>query len=431
MLRSTWRRFWAKFWALPVVSMLVATALVFLLLTLDHLGVSARLANFSWPLDFSGDTAVETVNTLTSVIVALMALFFSITLIVMTMAASSLGVRLVERWANDRHIRVTLSLLMALLAFALILQAAIDPNGPSERIPRLTILALLAGMVPALSWLAIAFGHLSRRIHIDASIADLGKDLRRDLGQLSRLSARRDERTDWDDARTLSACRSGYIDNIDMRRLIQTARDNGLQIRLPVSQGTYVHRDDCMLIVHGDAGEKIDEEVCRYVRISDYRSTDSKSTFSSALLAEIAARALSPAVNDVYTALGCIDHLGGGMADAFADQNAGGWFGDDRGAVLHIPDLCPKGILERPLDILRHAASDYPSASIRLLGMLERLADHATDSASVVWLKRQAELVANSALVSTHAEKDEAAIREAREEVREAESRPSKLRAAE
>ncbi len=407
------RGFWFSFWALPLIYIVGAIVIFYVAGWADTSGGSSWLARQPWPFSMTGDTALEAVSSIVTVLVSLVALFFSITLIVMTMAASNLGVRLIDRWVGDIAIRSTLSLLLGMLTYALILQAAIDPAGPDERLPRLSLLILIASLIISFAWLAKAFDHLSRRIHVDTSIAELGRDLEANLAKLARFSTMGTDFPDWSSGHACASNVAGYVNKIDLKTLVDVAENFGLLLHMPLGQGDYVHEGDALLRIVGP--EKADaDKLVRHIGVAAYRDDEQGATFEAALLSEIAARALSPAVNDVYTALDCIDHLGGGLALAFARQNGDGWFGQEGGeGRLFIPSLTPQGILRRPLDIIRQAAAPYPSASIRVLDMLGRLIRKASGDADRAWLKAQAHRMATSALEATPIEEDREDIRSA------------------
>ena len=255
-------------------------------------------------------------------------------------------------------------------------------------------------MPPFLCWLTVAFDHLSRRIHVDTSIAELGSDLVTELRALADLSVPAGRvAVEWPEAGAHPARASGYLGRIDLAALVARCRACEHRMDIPVAQGHFLHERETLFIV--DRQDAADVRAV-YLRLSidRFRNQDAGAQFIAALLAEIAARALSPAVNDVYTALACIDHLGGGMAESFANETGDGWFGEEGTPWVRMLDMTPRGILARPLDIIRQAAADYPSASIRLLVMIRRLIDHACDDGSVEWLKGKARLIADSALAS-------------------------------
>ena len=107
-------------WGLPLVSLLVAIVVFAFSVTVDYYYASAAMESFGWPLNISGGTVLETASAISGVVAALLTLFFSITLIVLTIAAGNLGVRLIDRWINDEPIRNTISYLTGVLVFGVL-----------------------------------------------------------------------------------------------------------------------------------------------------------------------------------------------------------------------------------------------------------------------------------------------------------------------
>jgi uncharacterized membrane protein len=121
------------------------------LLVLDSLGVSAWIEGLGWPFSIAGKTALQLASGLVTLHSAFSTLYFSITLLVLTLAASNLGVRLIDRWIADKKIRFTLGMLLALLASSLLVLFSVDADGPSERIPRLTLSVLTIATILSLA----------------------------------------------------------------------------------------------------------------------------------------------------------------------------------------------------------------------------------------------------------------------------------------
>ena len=82
----------------------------------------------------------------------------------------------------------------------------------------------------------------------------------------------------------------------------------------------------------------------------------------------MAARALSPGINDFYTALACADQLAAAMAG-----HARTWVDDglvpayEHAPRFELPGQDFRGLFEKPLKGFRQAAADYPSVSIRMI----------------------------------------------------------------
>jgi uncharacterized membrane protein len=101
----------------------------------------------------------------------------------------------------------------------------------------------------------------------------------------------------------------GYIQHVDMKAINQWAQANECQVYVVVRAGVFVDPRRPLLWVHGDANDKIDT-LLRSFSIKDFRTFDQDPRFGLLVLAEIASKALSPAVNDPGTA---IEIIGRGM----------------------------------------------------------------------------------------------------------------------
>lgn len=75
-------------------------------------------------------------------------------------------------------------------------------------------------------------------------------------------------------------------------------------------------------------------------------------------LVEIALRALSPGINDSFTAVNVIDHLTAGMNISFQDENAPQWLNDKDGDLrLHVKRDTDKDLIFAAFDQIRHNAA--------------------------------------------------------------------------
>lgn len=113
----------------------------------------------------------------------------------------------------------------------------------------------------------------------------------------------------------LTADQFGYIQLIQADELADCARDNNCFIEITKPVGSYLTHSHIMMKVHYN-GEKPPSNLKNKVIISNTRSTMQDVSFGLQKLAEIALKALSPAVNDPNTAIGCIQHLGSSLKEA-------------------------------------------------------------------------------------------------------------------
>ncbi|GHB00444.1 hypothetical protein GCM10009069_24050 [Algimonas arctica] len=405
-----------SFWAKPIMAVLFATGLLSLTLWLDHAGLSARIGAMPWPFSMTGETAKEAATSLAGIVTALLVLFFSITLIVLTLASSSLGVRLIDRWIANRTIQTSLSLLLALLTYSILLIGAVDPSGVDDRIPRLSVLTLMGWLVLTLVWLAYAFHHLSRRIHVDTSIVEIGHDLRDDLTSICAYTVATSQVPETP-AIEIYAPKTGYVEHINLDQLIKLCRNQDVRVQLNCQEGDFLFQGDALLRIwpqgaSGDIADTHQRVISKAVSVGGFRTDRQGARFRTMLLAEIAARAMSPAVNDYYTAYTCIDHLAGAFAPFLANAALDGWMVDEDGRpVLALNRRPTPALLDNPLRIIRHCVAPYPAMSLYMGWVLVRLIDQCAQTLDAEFLEAQLSQLVRAALDNTDLTEDRDALK--------------------
>jgi uncharacterized membrane protein len=140
--------------------------------------------------------------------------------------------------------------------------------------------------------------------------------------------------------------------------------------------------------VHG--GDPGQQPVLRALVTGAERSFDQDPLLAVRLLADIALRALSPAVNDPATAVQAIDSLEGLLGPLATRAGPTGQLADDNGAVrvvLHLPRW--EDFARSSLDDIIAAAAASPMVLLRLRDTLIRLAPARSTGRDVLAARRQ------------------------------------------
>lgn len=106
----------------------------------------------------------------------------------------------------------------------------------------------------------------------------------------------------------------GYVEYIDMAALSETAENRGIDIYVVATPGRFIDLHTPLALVTGTVADDADKtEMKRTIRaaisVARERSFDQDPRFGLSVLAEIASRALSPAVNDSGTAIDVIGRV--------------------------------------------------------------------------------------------------------------------------
>ncbi len=95
----------------------------------------------------------------------------------------------------------------------------------------------------------------------------------------------------------------GYVQHIDMDALSTCAGEAGGQIFVEALPGTFVDPGRPLARLHGSGKDEVGDRIAAAFDIGQERTFDQDPRFGLCVLAEIASRALSPAVNDPGTAI--------------------------------------------------------------------------------------------------------------------------------
>lgn len=209
------------------------------------------------------------------------------------------------------------------------------------------------------------------------------------------------------------APRAGFIQEVDVAGLLAAAERSDVLVHVLYRPGQFIITGGTLVHVL-PAGKTADlaPVILHAIRIGRHRTLKKDLEFGIAQLVEIALRALSPAVNDTFTGLTCVDWLGDELR-AFAASRAvdtGACLGASGSIRLVWPPIRFVRLVKTAFDQIRQAAVGNPAISIRLLQTLTRLAEHIEDTQIRQALGKQVEAIWEAVLPRALVESDRADI---------------------
>ena len=165
----------------------------------------------------------------------------------------------------------------------------------------------------------------------------------------------------------------GYLQHIDMPSLSACADAAGQEVFILHNPGAFLAEDDLLAWLPASVEEGLAREIRAAFSLGDLRNFDQDPRFGLAVLSEIASRALSPAVNDMGTA---IDVIGRG-ARLMALWGAGQARAEAPAPCyprLHVPALCDADLLEDAFMLIARDGAGMIEVQLRLQKVLAGLA---------------------------------------------------------
>jgi uncharacterized membrane protein len=177
----------------------------------------------------------------------------------------------------------------------------------------------------------------------------------------------------------------GYLLNVDVAELHEIAEKLGATIRLHERPGAFLDKRDSLAVVFG--GEKPDEASLKKIKgafqTGDTRRLGTDPRFGLVLFSEIAARALSPAVNDPGTAIAVLG-IQIRLLEKWSCQVRAGQ--DDRYANVQVPALCAEDLMDDAFTAISRDGAAIFEVGCRLhkgLSILSRLGNPELTQAAI------------------------------------------------
>ena len=178
------------------------------------------------------------------------------------------------------------------------------------------------------------------------------------------------------DAYAVYSKTTGYVQHIDMIALSEQAEALGIRLWISAVPGTFVHTSDPLFHMEGgEIGDADLTELCKGVTIERQRTFDQDPRFGLIVMSEIAARALSPSVNDPGTAIGVIGRLVRVLSNWQRDVDAEIAF-----PRIIVPGLQADELLEHSFRSIARDGAGMAEVQIRLQKALTALARGDADT---------------------------------------------------
>ena len=318
--KDHWRHFVNGFWFVPLLISLLGPLLALFFLALDH-----YVGQVDRTFLFSGGAAEASIilSTIAGALITVVALTFSITIIVLQLVSSQYTPRALRGFLQDRMTQVVAGSFFAISTYCLIVLTTLPDSSSRNQsfFPAISItVAMILGSL-GLVLLLIFIHHTGSVIQVTDITARIAMQTMQAMDpQYQTLISEPLEAETSSPIRTryveeiparFCAAHPGYIQRIVFSHLSNILQRPGLYLYLPVCPGDFVTEETVIAEVWPAQAADM---ACRKaifdsVYIERERDFFQDARFGVRQLADIALRALSPAVNDPTTAVLCIKYL--------------------------------------------------------------------------------------------------------------------------
>ncbi|MEZ4382267.1 MAG: DUF2254 domain-containing protein [Nannocystaceae bacterium] len=417
--RIEWLR--TSYWVVPGAMLLGAALLSVLTVWYD-----ARLQNSSselaaWLSSMDVHGARELLSMIAGSMIAVAGVVFSITIVALSLATSQFGPRLLNNFIRDSSNKVSLGTFISTFFYCvLVLRTVRAGEEPGEPVfvPYLGVTVALVLGFASLCVLIYFIHHVAASIRASHVIALVGNDLQAAIERLFPDSRDRDDADARgrdalpagfdDDSKALPAGNQGYLQAIERDTLIELAKEHDLVIRASVMPGDFVVRGVELVRCHpGALSEELQAEIDAAFLVGRHRTAEQDIRMHINQLAEVAIRALSPGVNDPFTAITCVDWLGAALCTLVSRRPPSERLYDEEGALrLIVGQVAFREVVDAAFSQIRHYGRDNKAVIRQMIRALTLIANDAVRDGDRAALRTEARSLGREALETLRGQVD-------------------------
>jgi uncharacterized membrane protein len=421
---ADWRReaLRTNLWVIPAVETLAILLLFATTYGVDRAAYDGLIRLPSWVLSGTADSARVVLATVAAAIITVVGIVFSITIVALTLASTQFGPRMLRNFVRDTGTQVSLGAFVATFCYAMVTLVSVGGGPHGDFVPHLSDTATLVLALADVGVLIYFLNHVAAMIQLPVVIGRIAAALAdeiaaQDRGGVFGVGAARGASYDElltrlaESGAPIRTPRSGYLQVIRHDTLLKIASAANAVIQLPYRPGHFLVAGQVVARVWPpDAAGSVEKSLALGHVTGAYRTLPQDISFGFDQLVEIALRALSPAVNDTFTALTCVDWIADCLCRISTSWRPQRIRRDAEGEIRVIAYQADfDRLVDRTFDTIRQAAIGMPAIMIRQLDALAKVIEQTPDRTRRTVLMRQAEAIqrANLATVADPTDRED------------------------
>lgn len=411
--------------------MLVLTSilLAFILIFLDYELEVKPYGILKYIYAGSADSARSILSTIAGAMIGVAGTVFSITLVALTLASSQFGSRLLRNFMYDTVNQTVLGSFVATFIYCLLVLNSVRGGEEFVFIPVISVFVAIAFGIINIILLIVFIHHIATTIQSDKIVAEIS------LGLFEQLEELMEDGEDSNGLRhnpdmefiksiykfeyDVKSLENGYIQYIDYSDLLELSIKKVNIVKVNYRAGQYIIKGSPLFAVmsNEESDDDLVNDLNDMVSIGDIRTPLQDAEFAIHQIVEVAVRALSPGINDPYTAITCIDNLSAIMAKLTITPFPHKYRYDEKGNLRMIVDILTfDGMMDAAYNQIRQNAESVPSVLIRMMEAVNKINSFAKNNEQRNIIKKHADMIHRAAL-ENFKEKNDLADMESRFEL--------------
>lgn len=347
--------------------------------------IDRHIVPAAYRTDAAGAQAILT--TVAGSAISVASLVFSITVVVLSLAANQMGPRLLETFMRHNRTQIVLGAFIGTFIYCLLILATINGKSVNAVPHSAVMLGLVLGVI-SFALLIYFIHHVLVFIQVSRVLEEVSNEV---VTVFSRILLSEEDQSgntrklprqiskalpDKDPDYELSAKKSGYLQLIELETLVTAATEHQVLVHIPRKPGDFVIKGTTLMRLWCDTelDETVLDELLQTVKLGVQRTTIQDAEFAIDQLVEVALRALSPGINDSFTAINCVDRLAAALAEVASKRLPKPYYFDaDDNLRVAVKLYSYRSILDAAFNPIRQNARDNVGVTKRLMETVSAL----------------------------------------------------------
>ena len=416
----------ASYWFVPLAMAVLAFLFAHLMRLIDAWIPDATLSDSLLIYTGSATEARSSLLAMAGSILTTAGVVYSLLTVPLSVAVSQFGSRLLRLYLRDRTIQLVLGMFVGTFVYLVAVAVAIPPPAQIPDSPQVATTVGLFLTFICFGSLILLIHHVSTSLQAPNVAAAAGAELQRVIHTASTRVEHlpeRDRLTERDilptllkqDGYAICSDKQGYIQAIDPDVVFSLAARHDLVIRLLRKPGHFVRNGEVIAQVYPQ--QHVDDAVVEQIRdayaVGNLRTPAQDIEYGTNQLVEVAVRAMSPAINDPFTAITCLEYIGAGLGEYVRTVHPHPYFYDDASHLRAIIEpVSFAELLDAGFNLIRRASRENPDVLLAIVGALENISQHCMTPEQRGHVLRHTQLVEQESEVSSAIDWDKRRVRE-------------------
>jgi uncharacterized membrane protein len=406
-----------SFWFVPLLMALLAGGMALGSVAVDHAIGSAWVKDIGWVWSGGAEGARGVLSVVAGSVMTVVSIVFSLTVTTLAQTSSHYGPRVLRNFTSDRFVQFTLGTFVSTFVYCLLVLRTVRSDRESSFVPYLSVNLGVLFALASLAVLIFFIHHVSQSIQVETLIAKVGEDFQKSLPVLfperigqPQIGQPQDddaspctppEEEQWQTAQSVKSSGSGYLQRADDEQLLRLAKQHDLILKLEKRPGDFVAGGSPLVrgLPSSSVTASIEQRLRACFSLGRHRTPHQDALYMVQQLVEIAAHALSPGINEPFTAVACIDWLGASLRGV-AEREIPSPLRQDENGHLRVlaPTLNFDEMARAAFDQIRIYGASNPDVMLCLLYTIADIAPDVRREGDRAVLVQHAQLIGADAM---------------------------------